>query len=84
MEPQGWGLNFLLSGDKRHEGKIEKGVQFYRASAPGLMNCFWSVDREKGVAGVLFSQILPFADPVVFPLWLQIQGVLYSGTEDTK
>jgi CubicO group peptidase (beta-lactamase class C family) len=83
-EPQGWGLNFQLLGDERHEGKTEAGVQFYRAAAPGLMNCFWGLDRERGIGGVLFSQILPFADPVVFPLWLQCQGVMYGEAEEKK
>jgi CubicO group peptidase (beta-lactamase class C family) len=81
MEPQGWGLSFQLFGDKRQEGRTEAGVQFHRAFAPGLMNCFWGMDREKGVGGVLMSQILPFADPIVLPLWLQLQGVLYGEAE---
>jgi CubicO group peptidase (beta-lactamase class C family) len=76
--PQGWGLNFLLVGDKRHEVKTGKGVQFNRGGAPGLANCYWGKDTEKGVGGVIFSQILPFGDPVVFPLWERAQVLMYG------
>ena len=76
--PQGWGISFLLVGDERHEGKSGKGVQFYRGSGSGLANCYWGMDREKGIAGVLFSQIFPFGDPVVFPLWEKVQRVMYG------
>lgn len=65
---QGWGLNFLLEGDALQRG-----------SAPGLSNCWWGVDRERGVGGVLLSQILPFGDPVVAPLWGEVWGRLYKG-----
>jgi len=64
---QGWGLNFLLEGDRLQRG-----------SAPGLSNCFWEMDREKGIAGIMLSHILPFGDPVVFPLWMQIQPKMYE------
>lgn len=64
---QGWGLNFLL-----------EGVSLQRASAPGLSNCFWGMDREKGVGAIVLSQILPFGDPVVAPLWFQLQQLIYQ------
>ncbi len=66
-ENQGWGLNFLLLGDN-----------LQRATAPGLSNCFWGLDREKGVGGVVLSQILPFGDPVIFPLWVKLQEGMYN------
>lgn len=63
--PQGWGLNFLLEGEN-----------LQKASAPGLCNCFWVIDRERGVAGMMLSQVLPFGDPIVFPLWVQVEGLI--------
>lgn len=65
---QGWGLNFLLEGERLQRG-----------SAPGLSNCWWGVDRERGVGGVLLSQVLPFGDPVVGPLWVEVMGRVYGG-----
>jgi hypothetical protein len=64
---QGWGVNFLLSGDRLQQG-----------SAPGLSNCFWAVDREKGIGGILLAQILHFGDPHVAPLWGRLQTTMFS------
>jgi len=64
---QGWGVNFLLSGDRLQQG-----------SAPGLSNCFWAVDREKGIGGILLAQILHFGDPHVAPLWRRLQTNMFS------
>jgi hypothetical protein len=35
----------------------------------GWPNLWWWADREKGVAGMVCTQILPFADVKVFELW---------------
>jgi CubicO group peptidase (beta-lactamase class C family) len=67
---QGWGLNAGLTG------KSEDSLTM--ASAPGVCNTFWSMDREKGVGCVLLSQIIPLGDPVVFGLWGQIQQIVYA------
>lgn len=64
---QGWGVNFLLEGDS-----------LQRAGAPGLSNCFWSLDRERGIGGIVLAQILPFGDPQVVPLWHHLQAAMYS------
>jgi hypothetical protein len=67
---QGWGLNFGLAGKSEDN--------FTSANAPGLCNSFWSLDREKGVGCVLFGQVIPLGDPVIFPLWGKIQEILYA------
>ncbi|KAA6409412.1 MAG: hypothetical protein FRX48_06965 [Lasallia pustulata] len=67
---QNWGLSFLLEGENLQRG-----------SAPGLSNCWWELDRERGVGGVLLSQVLPFGDPVVGPLWVEVMGRVYAGEE---
>jgi CubicO group peptidase (beta-lactamase class C family) len=64
---EGWGLSFLLEGDS---------LQF--ASAAGISNCFWALDREMGTAAVLFSQVLPLGDPVIFPLWQELQKLVFA------
>jgi len=55
-QPQGWGLTFMLT---IHEGATGRGRN--TAWWAGLPNLFWWCDREKGVAGMLATQILPFA-----------------------
>jgi hypothetical protein len=64
---EGWGLSFLLTGEN-----------LQAASAAGLSNCFWALDREKGVAAVLFSQVLPLGDPAIVSLWLELQEIILT------
>ena len=45
----------------------------------GVANLFWWVDREKGVAGVIASQVLPFGDPVVVTKWVELEAAVYAG-----
>jgi len=37
------------------------------------------VDRTKGVAGVIFAQILPFADEQVLKCWSECEQLVYAG-----
>jgi hypothetical protein len=71
--PQGWGLTFMLSnggatGRSRSTGHWA-----------GLPNMWWWCDREKGVAGIVSSQILPFADAKVLGLWVDVEAQVYGG-----
>jgi hypothetical protein len=47
----------------------------------GLCNCFWWVDREKGIAGMLASQVLPNGDPKVIPAWFMAEKGIYDALE---
>ncbi|KAL8984849.1 MAG: hypothetical protein Q9205_001305 [Flavoplaca limonia] len=55
-QPQGWGLTFMMT---IHPGATGRGAN--TAWWAGLANFYWWCDREKGVAGMCASQILPFA-----------------------
>lgn len=54
-QPQGWGITFMLT---IHEGATGRGKN--TAWWAGLANCYWWCDRERGVAGMCASQVLPF------------------------
>ncbi|CZR52725.1 probable beta-lactamase class C and other penicillin binding proteins [Phialocephala subalpina] len=69
---QGWGLTFMLSGG--YTGR-SKGTAFWA----GLPNLWWWCDRERGVAGLVSSQILPFADAKVLGLWAKLEADIYQG-----
>ena len=45
----------------------------------GLPNLFWWADREKGVGGMIASQILPFGDSTVLGAWSQCEKAIYDG-----
>ena len=72
--PQGWGLSMFLT--------IEPGATGRGANTgwwAGLANSYWWVDREKGVAGVIGSQVLPFGDGKVVPAWVGVEKAVYDG-----
>jgi hypothetical protein len=45
----------------------------------GLPNLYWWCDRAQGVAGMICSQVLPFADPQVLGLWVKFESEVYGG-----
>lgn len=47
----------------------------------GLANCFWWIDREKGVAGFLGSQVIPNGDPKVFTAWFMAEKTIYDNLQ---
>ncbi|KAI1436814.1 beta-lactamase family protein [Xylaria sp. CBS 124048] len=70
--PQGYGLSFMLSN-----GGItgrSTGASFWA----GLTNAWWWCDRENGVAGMVCTHILPFADPQVVGLWVGLEAEVYK------
>ncbi|KAM5342771.1 hypothetical protein ACJ41O_013737 [Fusarium nematophilum] len=70
--PQGWGLTFMLSNGGV-TGRSTKTVHW-----AGLPNLWWWCDREHGVAGIVCTQILPFADTKVLGLWVQVEAEIYK------
>lgn len=70
-ETQGWGLSFMLTGSAT-------GRSAGSAYWAGLSNCFWWCDREKGIAGIVTSQTLPFGDLKVLTLWAGIEVAVYG------
>ncbi|KAK8137412.1 hypothetical protein PG984_002905 [Apiospora sp. TS-2023a] len=72
--PQGWGLTFMQSN----------GGASGTAHWAGLANTWWWCDREKGVAGMVCSQILPFADEKVLGLWMQVETEVYKALKEEK
>ncbi|KAJ5148310.1 hypothetical protein N7526_001662 [Penicillium atrosanguineum] len=73
-KPQGWGLTFMLSPGVT-------GRSSATAHWSGLSNVFWWCDRDKGIAGVVGSQILPFVDPKAAGLWAEVEGLVYEGLQ---
>lgn len=71
---QGWGLTFHIT--------MEPGATGRGANTgwwAGLTNLFWWADREKGVGGMIASQVLPFGDPNVLGTWVQCEAAVYEG-----
>jgi CubicO group peptidase (beta-lactamase class C family) len=69
---QGWGLTFMLSNGPT--GRSD-GTSHWA----GLPNLFWWCDREMGVAGIIGTQCLPFADRQLLGLWVALESGVYQG-----
>lgn len=69
--PQGWGLTFMITGGAT-------GRSNSTGHWAGLPNLWWWCDREKGVAGLVCCQLLPFGDPQVLGLWLDVETAVYK------
>ncbi|KAI0596556.1 beta-lactamase/transpeptidase-like protein [Biscogniauxia sp. FL1348] len=70
--PQGWGLTFMLSNGGATGRSKSTGWW------AGLANCWWWCDRENEVAGMVCTQIVPFADSQVLSLWAGIEAEVYK------
>lgn len=44
----------------------------------GLANLYWWADREKGVGGIMASQVLPFADLRTIGTWIGLEKTVYD------
>jgi hypothetical protein len=44
----------------------------------GLSNCYYSLDRESGVAGVMLAHLVPFADPAALSLFEGFERAVYG------
>lgn len=85
--PQGWGLSFMLTLEPTIQGRGPN-----TASWSGLPNCYWWVDRSKGVGGFIATQIFPFAglitisflEPDAHLLTLSIDATVLSLCSDVE
>ncbi|KAK4161697.1 beta-lactamase/transpeptidase-like protein [Cladorrhinum sp. PSN259] len=69
--------NFGLAGAlnlKDLPGRRKKGSMMWS----GIANSHWWIDRESGVAGVLFVSVMPFGDPVVDELYRELETAVYE------
>jgi CubicO group peptidase (beta-lactamase class C family) len=70
---QGWSLGLHLFLEDL-EGMRRAGS----GDCPGLLNCYFWIDRESGLAGGLLTQVLPFFDAQVVQLLVAVEQALYA------
>jgi methyl acetate hydrolase len=75
-----WGLSWLINTedvpDRRSAGSL---------AWAGLFNTYYWLDPKKQVAGVLLTQVLPFADPTVLRLLDDFESAVYrTATESVS
>ena len=70
---QKWGLGFLINPERSASGRSPGGLCW-----AGLGNTYYWIDPTRGLAGVLLTQILPFADPRVLRLLWAFEAAVYA------
>lgn len=72
-QPKKWGLSFLINTrdvpDRRSAGSL---------AWAGINNTYYWLDPKKKIAGVLMTQVLPFADPTVLGLLDRFEAAIYA------
>ncbi|KAF5364594.1 hypothetical protein D9758_005585 [Tetrapyrgos nigripes] len=73
--------NWSFAGCKTPQG-LPTGRTSQSVWWAGLANVYWFLDNESGVCGMIQSQILPFYDPHVLPLFfMQIEPELHKAVK---
>ncbi len=70
---KGWSLGFMMNTHDVAGGRSADSLNW-----AGLANTYYWIDPKRGVAGVLMTQILPFADARVLALLDQFEQAAYA------
>ncbi len=68
-----WTLGFL-----RNEADVPGGRRAGSLAWGGIANCYYWADPASGVAGAMFSQFLPFADPGMLATFEAFERAVYA------
>lgn len=71
--PKTWGFSFLINTEQAPTGRSAGSLAW-----AGLANSYFWIDQTRGIAGVLATQILPFADPAALGLSLDFEKAVYD------
>jgi methyl acetate hydrolase len=72
--PKKWGLGYMINVDEAPTGRAASGLAW-----AGLAHTYYWFDPTRRVAGVILTQILPFADPAVLDVFSQFEQAVYAG-----
>ena len=68
-----WGLGFMVSTEPVPGGRSAGSLAW-----AGLGNTYFWIDLDRGIAGVILMQLLPFADPKALALFDQFEKAGYA------
>jgi CubicO group peptidase (beta-lactamase class C family) len=71
--PTGWSLGFLVNLEAGPAGRSPGSLAW-----AGLSNCYYWLDLERHVAGVMLAQLLPFGDRPVLDLFAAFERAAYA------
>jgi methyl acetate hydrolase len=68
-----WGLGFMINTERAPGGRAPRSLAW-----AGLGNTYFWIDPGQGVAGVILTQLIPFADAKVLQLFEQFETAVYA------
>lgn len=71
--PVRWGLGTMINMEAGPDGRSAGTLSW-----AGIFNSYYWLDPARGVAGVILTQILPFADPTVLRLYGRFERAVYA------
>jgi methyl acetate hydrolase len=71
--PKSWGYTFMINDEPAPTGRPAGALGW-----AGLTNLYYWIDRKNGLGGMWATQILPFADPVSFPAYMDFETAVYD------
>lgn len=74
--PIRWGLGYMLNLEPGPNGRSAGTVSW-----AGLFNSYYWLDPARHIAGVILTQVLPFADPTVVRLYGEFERGVYALAE---
>lgn len=72
-QPKKWGLSFMINTRDVPGGRSAGSLAW-----AGINNTYYWLDPKRGIAGVLMTQVLPFADPTVLRLLDRFERAVYA------
>jgi CubicO group peptidase (beta-lactamase class C family) len=69
-----WGLAYMINAEEAPVGRGAGSLAW-----AGLANTYFWIEPTRRVAGVILTQVLPFADPPVLNLFENFERALYAG-----
>ena len=71
--PKSWGLSFQINEQAEASGRAAGTLMW-----AGLSNCYFWIDRSNDIAGVLLTQLFPFADEQCLALLHDVETAVYD------
>ena len=71
-EPKSWGLTFQINETPGFTGRPAGTLMW-----AGLGNCYYWIDQQNDIAGMMLTQVFPFADPASLDLFFGIETEAY-------
>ena len=71
--PKDWSYTFMVNTEDASTGRPAGAIGW-----AGLANSYYWIDRKNGIGGYWATQILPFADGVSFPGYMDFESAVYA------